>query len=223
MSKPNTVNEIVLPCYNLKLDIADHILSAIDAACINKYNIALLHACIAVDATAKRLFPKEKVRNRFVGCLRQYYWLIEPMLGGGIDLEGTKFSNINLKSTKAPDISEIIYEIFRCNLAHGEKIPMEFNLIVASAEEKSKIFMGNGVLHLPSSMLWALLSVSVFSRVNSNENRTSDYFLSLNGESFQISEWWGREDDFRSIADRNNKIRVRLDKLERLKDKGLRA
>jgi hypothetical protein len=80
----------------------------------------------------------------------------------------------------------------------------------------SKWGLGYGELHMPDRVVWALLAVSVFSKVNKGEKTTGSYYLSLGDERFTISEWWGREDDFRSIADRYNQVRVKLDKLERL-------
>ena len=71
---------------------------------------------------------------------------------------------------------------------------------------------------MPDRVLWALLSVAVFSIVNRHERTTGAYYLSLGDEQFPIREWWGREDDFRPIADRYNKVRVKLDALERLQE-----
>jgi hypothetical protein len=52
--------------------------------------------------------------------------------------------------------------------------------------------------------------------VNKHETTTGTYYLSLGDERFPIKEWWGREDDFHPIADRYNKVRVKLDGLDRL-------
>jgi hypothetical protein len=51
-----------------------------------------------------------------------------------------------------------------------------------------------GELHMPDRIVWALLAVSVFSKVNKGEKTTGSYYLSFGNERFTISEWWGRED-----------------------------
>jgi hypothetical protein len=69
---------------------------------------------------------------------------------------------------------------------------------------------------MPDRVVWALVAVSVFSKVNKGEKTTGSYYLSLGDEQFLISEWWGREDEFRPIVAKYNQMRVKLDKLERL-------
>src|SRR4030088_1326069 len=97
------------------MKLAQHVLLAIDQAGRQEFDAALLHACIAVDPTSKRLFPSElRVGKRYVECLREYYWVIEPMIGAGLNLIETRFTNIQLRNNAAPDLAEIIYEIFRC-------------------------------------------------------------------------------------------------------------
>lgn len=81
---------------------------------------------------------------------------------------------------------------------------------------RSQWSLGHGELHMPDRVIWALLGVAVLSEANHRETTTGDYYLSLGEERFPIREWWGRESDFRPIADRYNKVRVKLDRLEQL-------
>src|SRR6266436_1434290 len=62
---------------------------------------------------------------------------------------------------------------------------------------------------MPDRVVWALLAVAVFAEVNRSEKNTGSYYLSLGTEQFSICDWWGREKDFRPVADRYNKIRVK--------------
>lgn len=90
----------------------------------------LLHACCAIDATAKRLYPNStRIGVRYVNCLRRYYWLLEPMMGAGINLIETRFANVPLPKTPTPDFAEVIYHIFRCGHAHGDEIPAAFSVL----------------------------------------------------------------------------------------------
>jgi hypothetical protein len=199
------------------MKLSEYVLYAIDDAGAKKFNAALLHACIAIDATSKRLYPSERrVGRRYIGCLRAYYWIIEPMIGAGINLVETRFTNIRLRNTATPDLAEIIYEIFRCSHAHGDEVPSNFSVLPSQGGFGSTWGLGYGELHMPDRVVWALLAVSVFSKVNKGEKTTGSYYLSLGDEQFLISEWWGREDEFRLIAAKYNQTRVKLDKLERL-------
>src|SRR5260221_5104161 len=100
------------------MKLSEHVLHAIDDAGAKKFDAALLHACIAIDATSKRLYPLDRrVGSRYGECLRTYYWIIEPMIGAGLNLVETRFTNIKLRNTASPDLAEIIYEIFRCSHA----------------------------------------------------------------------------------------------------------
>ncbi len=198
------------------MKLPQHITCAIDDGAQGKFDSALLHACIAIDATSKRLAPQEKrVGVRYIECLRNYYWVLEPMLGAGLNLVETRFSNIQLKHTATPDLAEIIYEIFRCSHAHGDEVPPEFSVLPSQGNFHSYWGLAKGELHMPDRVVWALLSVAVFSKVNAHEKSEGSYFLSLGAEQFPIADWWGREDDFRPIAAKYNQTRVKLDGLER--------
>jgi hypothetical protein len=69
---------------------------------------------------------------------------------------------------------------------------------------------------MPDRIIWALLGIAVFSKVNAGEKSDGTYYLSLGDDQFQICNWWGREDDFRPVAGRYNQTRVKLAKLDRL-------
>jgi hypothetical protein len=195
------------------MKLSEQVLCAIDDAEAGKLNAALLHACISIDATSKRLYPSEnKVRLRYVNCLRRYYWLIEPMIGAGLNLVDTRFSNIKLHKITSPDFAEIIYEVFRCSHAHGNEVPPSFSVTISKGPFVSQWTLTEGELHMPDRVVWALLAVAVFAEVNRGERSIGDYYLSVGSERYRICDWWGREDDFRPVAQRYKKIRVKLDK-----------
>lgn len=199
------------------MKLVRHVTCAIDDGTHGKLDSALLHACIAIDATAKRLAPNERrVGVRYVECLRNYYWLIEPMIGGGLNLAETRFSNIQLKNTITPDLAEVVYEIFRCSHAHGDEVPSEFSVIPSHGNFYSEWELARGELHMPDRVVWALLSVAVLSRVNAAENSEGTYYLSLGDEQFPIKDWWGQEEAFRTVVETCNRTRIRIDGLERI-------
>jgi hypothetical protein len=199
------------------MKLSRQVLCSIDDAGAKKFDAALLHACIAIDTTSKRLYPSDsKVGSRYVKCLRDYYWIIEPMIGARINLVETRFSNVRLRSNDSPDLAEVIYEIFRCSHAHGDDVPACYSVIPTEGSVNSRWLIGNGELHMPDRIIWALLAIAVFSRVNAHEKSTGTYYLSLGDDRFPVCDWWGREGDFRPVATRYNQTRVKLDKLDRL-------
>ncbi len=203
--------------YSQTMKLSQHVLCAIDDAVAGKLDAALLHACIAIDATSKRMYPSErKVGIRYVNCLRSYYWLLEPAMGAGFDLVETRFSNITLGKNKQPDFAEVVYEVFRCSHAHGDEVPSAYSVTRSEGGFYSEWLLAHGELHMPDRVIWALLSAAVFSKANRNEKTTGDYSLSLGNERFLICESWGKEDKFRLVAARYNQMRVKFDGLERL-------
>jgi hypothetical protein len=89
------------------------------------------------------------------------------MMGAGLNLVETRFTNIKLRNTASPDLAEIIYEIFRCSHAHGDEVPPNFSVLPSQGGFGSVWGLGYGELHMPDRVVWALLAVSVFSKVNS--------------------------------------------------------
>ena len=73
------------------MNIAERVQVALEDAGAGKLMPALMHACAAVDGTGAKLYPKLKVRERFIATFERYLWVIEPMLAIGINLEETTF------------------------------------------------------------------------------------------------------------------------------------
>lgn len=157
-------------------------MTAIDDASAGKFDAALTHALIAIDATSKRIFPelsaRGNVHTRYVRCLRNYYWLVEPMVGAGINLVDTRFENVRLTHGPAPDFAEIVYQIFRNPTLHGDEPSPKFSVVPTSGGWLSRWVIADGELHVPDRLLWALLAVAVFARPNADQRSTGAYWLS---------------------------------------------
>lgn len=195
------------------MKVADHVESALIDWDMGRLDSALTHACIAVDGTARRMFPNLGNRNRYIRCLRHFYWMVEPALGAGIDLEKTTFPEVKIKNGTPPDFAEIVYEVFRCAHAHGDEVPPQFNLIMGGEDSLTWI-MGEGTLQFPHTLLFALLFVAVFAPVNKDERPLGNSYLTLGGEphmsKFIIGDWWGRAADLQPIAQKYNKVRIHI-------------
>src|SRR4051812_45189064 len=97
---------------------------------------AMLHACNAIDGTAKKVYSNPGSNNRFTGFLRENYAILGPMGMPGIDLAKTRFP-VAVQHPKAPggkpDLADVIYGIHRCTHGHGDELPEGFALLQDAA------------------------------------------------------------------------------------------
>jgi hypothetical protein len=186
------------------MDIGDHVRLAVKSAYDGELEAALLHALQAVDGTGKRIRPGATTRSRIVDTIEDYLWVIEPMAGLGFNLEAP-LPLIELASRESR-FSEVIYELFRTRLAHGDPFPegvgIEFSF--SSTHRVLALGVGNKIT-IPDTVLWALVSAVVFARVNAGQRigmKASFWYATLSGvndRSFEIDEWWGREEEVRDF------------------------
>jgi hypothetical protein len=196
------------------MDIAKLIAYSIEDRTRGRNDVALLLACLAVDATSRKLFADGKLgsADRYKKTLRAYTWLLEPMILLGMNLDATRFPFIKIPKNKNPDFADVVYSVFRCALAHGDAISPKYDLVPSYGTHGSNWRAGaDGSLNLPDRLIPALQSIAVFSKVNADLPDLGTCYISLGDEHFPINEWRGREDDFRPIAQRYNKNRVIFD------------
>ncbi|MGE0109588.1 MAG: hypothetical protein AB7S81_07505 [Bdellovibrionales bacterium] len=209
--------------WSLHMKIEENVLAAIDAASQNDIERSLLHACLALDGTAQKKNGKShSSRSIYTKFIRDYYWILEPMIGAGINLDDTKWENVDLRDEKNEplknkDMANFIYHIFRCKLAHGNEIPQQYKLLKRGSSQHLYYHIANNVLHLPETIIWGLLAISVFSETNKDVITNTNHFLSLGNNQFSISDWWGLEKSFLPIAEKHNNIRVILQDLSFVK------
>ncbi len=203
------------------MELSEHVIKAIKDYGQEDSNSALMHSCFAIEATARNLFRREDVgKKEYKDVIDQYLWILEPMMGSGVNLQETIWYNVEVdnghgKIITDPNFSDIIYHIFRCSHAHAKSVSKNYELL---APENGKLFwqVGGGLIRMPTCIVPALLAISVFSRANADISTSGDYFLSLASEKFPIKDWWGREDDFHSFLSQRlpNPTRVTLDGLK---------
>lgn len=201
------------------VSIAESVRVAIDSWERDEHEIALSHACIAVDGTATRTAGTDRsTRTQYVKFLTDRYWILEPMITPGINLDTTRFPMVPLGKNPAPGLAEIIYEVFRCNHLHGKDPPPGFRLTHGVGSPVSLVRLADGILQLPNNLIFGLLATVVLAPVNSNQRLPDDhYYLSIghpalgNYREFPINQWWGRDTEFRPVAAEYTTIRVTLD------------
>ena len=188
---------------------------------------AMLHACNAVDGTAKKMYPNLGVGDRFRKLLRDNYTgILEPM-APGVNLEKTVFP-ISISGASGPgghpDVADILYKIHRCSHGHGDAIPAGYELIPDTTTEPPRTTMepglganGEGMLRLSDRIMYGMAAVALLTPVNVGQVLQGSVHLTWTSIASDIhvrldNGWWGRAADFAAIAamDRN-RISVTLD------------
>ena len=211
------------------MKLEEHVLKAIEDFDSDP-RFSLMNACFAIEGTTRNIYGNKTGNKEYKECIRNYYWIIEPMLGGGINITETRFNNLKIdngygKLIVNPDLADIIYHIFRCNNAHAEEVSLNYELLPFE-DGKSIWQLGTDVLKMPLRIVWALLAVSVFAKANGSIKTQGEHFLSWGSETlglgihkFTIKDWWGKENEFKKFLSEKNPspIKVRLEGLDRLR------
>lgn len=191
------------------MNVGESVKLAIDAWERGELDNAMLHACNAVDGTAKKAHPSIRGSNlRFTTLLRESYDALGPMGLPGIDIEKTRFPMVKVERPKAvggPDIADIIYGVHRCTHGHGDELPAGFQLIPNAGSQPgyTGLFIEtSGKIRLSDRMIFGLLAVAVLSPVNSDQTVPDGYHLTFGRQQvvLEINDWWGRKDDFAAIS-----------------------
>jgi hypothetical protein len=206
--------------------VGDSVRIAIDDWESGKVDAAMLHACNAIDGTAKKVYPDLKGSNaRFTQLLRENYSILGPMGMPGINLIETRFP-VKVERPKAsggkPDLADVIYGIHRCSHGHGDELPNGFELIPdargPSGLTRAKI--AKGTIQLSDRIIFGLIAVAVLSPANRDQSVPESYYLTFGAaeEKLIINEWWGRAADFPEIAAREPMPLVTIDFKEWMSD-----
>ncbi len=196
------------------MKIADHIRHSLDACDNRDLDKAMLFACLAVDGTAKKMYPQiERVGKRFRKFIVEHLDIIE-LMHGGLNLQETLFPFKDNKGNVGVKFEDIIYEQFRCNLAHGNELPDGYGVTVKVAEgiQQFMIDIEHQSMTLPESAIYALGLPCVLTPVNADQkigNNSYHYRDPIN--HYVVDRWWGKAECARSIMDFENQVRVKMD------------
>ncbi len=199
------------------MNVGNSVRKAIDDWEQGEPESAMLHACNAVDGTAKKLYPTLGSNARFTRLLRENYGIFGPMGVPGIDLVQTRFP-VKVTRPKAeagkPDIADVLYGIHRCAHGHGDDLPDGFELLpdAAGAPRYTRMLIEKGKVRLSDRVIFGLLAVAVLSPANEGQTVPDGYHFTFGGKVvLPINEWWGRSADFASIAAQEPLPQVKLD------------
>lgn len=153
------------------MKISDHIRNSLDSCDKRDLDAAMLFACLAVDGTSKKEYPHEKsVGKRFRKFIVDNIDIIE-LLFGGINLEETIFPFPNNKGQIGIKFEDVVYNKYRCNLAHGNELEPGYGITLKLAEGHHQFLVDieNKSMTLPETVIFALGLPCVLSSANSDQ------------------------------------------------------
>ena len=196
------------------MKIADHIRHSLEACDSRDLDKAMLFACLAVDGTAKKMYPQiERVGERFRKFIVEHLDIIE-LMHGGLNLQETLFPFKDSKGHVGVKFEDIVYEKFRCNLAHGNELPDGYGVTVKVAEgiQQFMIDIEHQAMTLPESAIYALGLPCVLAPANADQKIGSNsYHYRDPINHYVVDRWWGKVECARSIMDFENQVRVKMD------------
>jgi hypothetical protein len=196
------------------MKIADHIRHSLEACDSRELDKAMLFACLAVDGTAKKMYPQiDKVGERFRKFIVEHLDIIE-LMHGGLNLQETVFPFKDRKGNVGVKFEDVVYEKFRCNLAHGNELPDGYGVTIKVQDgvQQFMIDIKNQSMTLPESAIYALGLPCVLAPVNADQrigNNSYNYRDSIN--HYVVDRWWGNVECARRIMDFENQVKVKMD------------
>lgn len=196
------------------MKIADHIRYSLDACDSRELDKAMLFVCLAIDGTATKAYPRiDMVGVRFRKFIVENLDIIELMFGG-LDLHETVFPLKDAKGKLGIKFEDIVYTMFRCNLAHGNELPDGYGISFKTSDEiqSFKIDIAGQAMTFPESAIFALGLPCVLSPVNGDQkigNNLYHYRDAIN--TYIVDRWWGKADCARAIMDFESQVKVKMD------------
>lgn len=196
------------------MKIADHIRYSLEACDSRELDKAMLFACLAVDGTAKKMYPQiDKVGERFRKFIIEHLDIIE-LMHGGLNLQETVFPFKDSKGNVGIKFEDIVYEKFRCNLAHGNELPDGYGVTIKVQDgiQQFMIDIENQSMTLPESAIYALGLPCVLAPVNADQRIGSNsYHYRDLINHYVVDRWWGNVECARKIMDFENQVKVKMD------------
>ena len=133
---------------------------------------------------------------------------------GGLNLKETNFPFRNGKGNVGMKFEDIVYERFRCSLAHGDELPEGYGLTVKVVDgiQRFMIDLDRQAMTLPESAIYALGLPCVLAPVNADQLIGSNaYYYRDPINRYVVDRWWGKVACARDIMDFEGQVRVKMD------------
>lgn len=153
---------------------------------------ALFQICAAIEETSRRE-GRAKGRRGYKAFLTANVPIICGV-GLGVPISGLRlgFRHPDLPETEdgTAAIEDIVYHVCRCGLYHAASLPDSVRFTDNQIGSDS-----DGHLLLPLMFVNGLILAVVASPANAKEKTMSGYYVSVNGERFDLNESWGKRVD----------------------------
>ena len=144
------------------------------------YEASLLHCFPAIDKTASKRRPDDRVGPRFKAFLCDQRNIITP-IGLGVKMgKGCTFGGISFE--------DAIYRLARNHLVHEGELADNFEI---TTTHHSRL---GGNWELSSSNILALIVATLVAKENSGELFSKNYELELFGQKVDLNTLWGQEE-----------------------------
>lgn len=187
------------------MSVGKRVSDTIDKMEIGDPEGALFQICAGIDVTAKTEFGKSG-RGSYKEFIHQNLGLITDIAFGG-----RKILNLNL-GYDHPDlkknadgcvpVQDIFYHVVRCGLYHEASLPDDLKFA-----DEMQIRIKDGVLVLPSALIYGLITAVVVSPANRDEHAPKEGMLNLGEFPIPINKLWGRRDELLWLLDAINEIK----------------
>lgn len=177
------------------MEIGNFISNAIKNYNNGEYNTALMLACSAIDATAKKtcsnLNNNERIKNFISENMRIVSFFGMPGIScGGMKVGCNSIPEIKKDRDNLVGLEDIIYYAIRCNLIHECRPDPRIQFT-----SQTRIGEMNGKFFLPSQILWGLIFAVILSEANKDEKVDLNTEIKLNNVKYSLNDLWGRKDE----------------------------
>jgi hypothetical protein len=187
------------------MSVGKRVSDTIDKMEIGDPEGALFQICAAIDVTAKTAFGKPG-RGSYKDFIHHNLGLITD-----IALGGRKILNLNLgydhpdlkkNANDCVSVQDIFYHVVRCGLYHDASLPDNLKFT-----DEMQIRIEDGVLILPSSLIYGLVIAVVVSPANRDQHTPKEGMLNLGNFPIPINKLWGRRDELLWLLDVVNEVK----------------
>ena len=182
--------------------IRDRVKEAIDKLNLNDPVNALIQISIAIDATAKKVYPGKKTSFRCKKFLEDNRGFISRVAFGKLEIQGPMLfvMDPSQNSKKTKTLEEILYHLVRCSLLHEGELPNEVQITTRNSIGITK----DGKVLLPINMIWAMILAVIGSHVNRSERLPPGYTASIGNQTIDLNDFWGNKEQIYSLVKKHN-------------------
>ena len=201
--------------YNLvRMAVGESVRQALEQWDRKVWDVAMLHACNALDGTSRKRYPALGVGTRFRTAIRDALDIFGVMAMPGVNLEQTRFPvavRSDLLPERRPDIADVLFGMHRWLHGHSDQSSVQFEISPYVSANAALRIANNGTVQLPTSAVLGLLAVAVFAPENKGQVIPPSYQLTWYDHVFFINGWWGWQDHFREMVGLDKARLVTLD------------